>query len=152
MWCFVASGGLGFSEQLKCTNVLSIYDVLLGLWGITTFVVVVGVGIYWRCKDTKKNQYCSCVWCVFLSVFIVFGGCFLLYSAGMALFTLATSVVVYGSYDSYANPTVNQTSQCSLPIFYFSFVSITLLYTFMVILTIASASFYFYTKILHPSS
>ena len=149
---FVASGGLSFGEQLKCENsVVNVYLILSGLWGIATFVLLVGSCVYWGCKDKEKDQYCrycSCAWHVFVFVLVVFGGCFLLYLIGMITFVFTASFTVYGSFQSYTNPTMNQTLQCSPITYYFSFVSVTCIYIFFGILAIAGASVYFYTKLL----
>ena len=130
---------------------LNLYNDLLGLWGIATFVLLVAIGVYggWI-KYKKKDHYCSCRSCkeyVFVSVLIALGTCFILYSIGMIIFS---SVVVYGSYQSHANPTVNQTSQCSTPIYYFSFVSVTLAYILVFVLAVVGivvASVYIYTRL-----
>jgi len=144
----VASGGLGFSGQLKCSNVLNLYNVLLGLWGIATFVLLIGIGVYggWI-KYKKNNNYCSCQSCAeytFVSVLIALGICFILYSIGMIIFS---SLEVYRPYESYANPTVNQTLQCSPQIYYFSFISVTLAYISVFVLAVVGivfASVYIY--------
>ena len=130
---------------------LNVYLILSGLWKFSAFILLIGSCVYWVCKDGKKDQYCRycpCVWRVYVFVLVVFGGCFLLCSVGMIGFIFSTSIVIYISFQSYTNPTMNQTLQCSPAIYYSSFVSVTLVYIFFGIIAIASASAYFYKKLL----
>lgn len=127
---------------MKCEgSELNVYNILSGLWGIATFVFLVKLCVYWGCKYEKKDYYCSYAWSVFVIVFILFGGCFLLYSIGMAIFQFATSIMVYRSYGSFAN--VNQTEgiPCSPIVYYFSFASVTLAYLMYIIVAIVSCCF-----------
>ena len=130
---------------------LNVYLILSGLWKISAFISLIGSYVYWVCKDKKIDQYCrycSCVWRVYVFVLVVFGGCFLLCSFGMIGFIFSTSVTVYGSFQSYTNPTMNQTVQCSPAVYYSSFVSVTLVNIFLGIAIITSASAYFYKHFL----
>ena len=130
---------------------LNVYLILSGLWKISAFILLIGSCVYWGCKDKKIDQYCrycSCVWRVYVFVLVVFGGCFLLCSFGMVIFIFVTSIMVYGSFQSYTNPTMSQTLQCSPAIYYSSFVSVTLMYIFFGVIAITIASAYFYKKLL----
>ena len=121
------------------------------MWGIATFVLLVGIGVYggWI-KYKKKDHYCTCQSCkeyAFVSVLIALATCFILYSIGMIIFS---SHEVYRPYESYVNPTVNQTSQCSTSIYYFSFVSVTLAYISVFVLAVVGivvASVRIYTRL-----
>ena len=125
---------------------MSTYLILSGLWKIAAFILLIRSCVYWVCKDGKKDQYCRycpCVWRVYVFVLVVFGGCFLLCSFGMVFFIFITSIIiVYGSFQSYTNPTMNQTLQCS-PAIYYSFVSVTFIYFFFGVIAIITVSVYF---------
>lgn len=127
---------------------LNIYNILLGLWGVATFILLVGVYIYWRCNNKKKGRCCSYVWNVFFVVLMIFGGCYLLATFCLAIVTFYTSVLVYGSYPNFIT-TVNQTSLCNPTVYYSSFVSVTLIYFVVVIVSIIGATVCFYS-FLHP--
>lgn len=122
---------------------LNIYNILLGLWGVATSILPVGVYIYWHYKNKKKGRCCSYVWNVFFVVLMIFGGCYLLATFGLVIVTLYASVLVYGSYTNLIT-TVNQTSLCNPTVYYSSFVSVTLIYfvALTVSIIVATACFY----------
>lgn len=128
---------------------MSTYLILSGLWKIAAFILLIGSCVYWVCKDGKKDQYCRycpCVWRVYVFVLVIFGGCFLLHSFGMVFIFITSIIIVHGSFQSYTNPTMNQTLQCSPAIYSSSFVSLTLVYIFIGVIAIITASAYFYKK------
>lgn len=130
---------------------LNVYLILSGLWKFSAFILLIGSCVYWDCKDGKKDQYCRycpCVWRVYVFVLVIFGGCYLLCSFEMVIFIFITSIMVYGSFQSYTNPTMSQTLQCSPAIYYSSFMSVTLMYIFVGVIAMITASAYFYKNFL----